>query len=62
MADEAETTSVPTADQAAEALLKMITKWAPKVGTSRSLLDLAEAYALVTGKVASRGPSPAPKG
>jgi hypothetical protein len=41
--------------QAAEVILKKIIEWAPDIRGTGSLVDLAEAYALVTGKVSSRG-------
>ena len=49
MADEA------LADKAADEILKRIIAIAPEVEAAKVLLDLAEAYALVTGKVTSRG-------
>ena len=52
MADESLT------QQAEEEILKRIVGFAPRVTNAKALLDLAEAYALVTGKVGIRGPQP----
>ena len=41
--------------QAKEEILKKIIEWAPEIIDSRVLLNVAEAYALVTGKITSRG-------
>jgi len=42
-------------EQAAEEILKRIVQFAPQMQTTKGIGDLAEAYALVTGKVSSRG-------
>jgi hypothetical protein len=41
--------------QAREEILKKIIEWSPEIQGTGALLNLAEAYALVTGQVTSRG-------